>query len=118
MRVDAPGERRSAVGNKTSQAADDSRAAQQPVGGGFLTMDFRRVRASHEDQGHKAIKALSTRVMSPEEFGTVFDLLPIAPRLFSYHDASYPVLSGERAPSAKKVSPFGTRFPNVVARIW
>ena len=94
-----------ALGQKNSQDAYHICTAEQHGCFCFLTMDFRLIRAIHSHQGHKAIKALSTRVMSPEEFGTVFGLLPIAPRLFSYHDASYPVLSGENWPDSKRRRP-------------
>lgn len=57
----------------------------------FLTMDFRLLRAVASQQKHPAIANLKTRVMSPETFGQLFRLLPVSPRLFSYHNASYPV---------------------------
>ena len=57
----------------------------------FLTMDFRLLRTMHAQQRNPVIASLKTRVMSPEQFGTIFGLLPVSPRLFSYHGASYPV---------------------------
>ena len=58
----------------------------------FLTMDFRLIRNIRAQARNKIVKSLKTKVMSPEEFGKEFSIVPIPPRLYSYHDASYPVM--------------------------
>ena len=54
-------------------------------------MDFRLLKAMEAQRRNTAISSLKTLVMSPEDFGKRFGLFPVSPRLFSYHDASFPV---------------------------
>lgn len=68
----------------------------------FLTMDFKLLRAVASQQRHPTIAGLTTRVMSPEAFGLHFKLLPVSPRLFSYHGASYPVNPEFNWPDSKR----------------
>jgi hypothetical protein len=94
-----------ALGPKNSQDAYHIFTAEKHGCFCFLTMDFRLLKNVYSQSGHRAIKGLNTRIMSPEEFGKLFNLRPISPRLFSYHDASYPVLSREHWPDSKRQKP-------------
>ena len=71
----------------------------------FLTMDFSLIRNVSAQSGNKALKALRTRVMTPEDFGRKFLIDPIPPRLFSYHCASFPVNHKENWPDSKRHKP-------------
>ncbi len=57
-------------------------------------MDFRLIRNIHAQAKNKIVKSLKTKVMTPEEFGRKFSIVPFSPRLYSYHNASYPVVHG------------------------
>lgn len=57
----------------------------------FLTMDFKLIRNVRAQARNVIIQGLRTKVLTPEEFGREFRIIPIPPRLFSYHNASYPV---------------------------
>ncbi|MDP6953095.1 MAG: hypothetical protein QGF53_10115, partial [Alphaproteobacteria bacterium] len=93
------------LGHKNSQDAFHIYTAEKNGCFCFLTMDFRLIRAIRSQKGRKAIKALSTRIMSPEEFGLEFDISPVSLRLFSFHGASFPVLSGKNWPGSKRRRP-------------
>lgn len=54
----------------------------------FLTMDYSLLKNLKGQKNNPAVKSLTTKVMTPEEFGREFSMCPISPRLFSYHDAS------------------------------
>jgi len=71
----------------------------------FLTMDFRLIRNVRAQAKNKTIKSLRTHILSPEEFGRRFSIIPIQPRLFSYHNASYPVIHQENWPDSKRHRP-------------
>ena len=71
----------------------------------FLTMDFTLIRSVRAQAKNKAIEALRTRVLSPEEFGREFSITPISPRLFSYHRASFPVVHQDNWPDSKRRGP-------------
>jgi len=68
----------------------------------FLTMDFRLIRNIRAQAKNKAIKSLKTRILTPEEFGREFSIIPILPRFFSYHNASFPVIYDENWPDSKR----------------
>lgn len=82
----------SVLGSKNSQDAWHIVTAERNDCYCFLTMDFRLIRNIRAQAKNKVIEALKTRVLSPEELGKEFDILPISPRLFSYHHASFPVV--------------------------
>lgn len=71
----------------------------------FLTMDFSLIRSVRAQAKNKAIEALMTRVLSPEEFGREFSITPISPKLFSYHRASFPVAHYNNWPDSKRRGP-------------
>jgi hypothetical protein len=74
----------------------------------FLTMDFRLIRNVRAQAKNKTIKSLRTRIMTPEEFGREFSINPISPRLFSYHNASFPVTHEKNWPDSKRQRPQGS----------
>lgn len=71
----------------------------------FLTMDFRLIKNVKAQSKNSVIKALKTKVMTPEEFGKRFNLVPINPRLYSYHLADYPVKHDTNWPGSKRRKP-------------
>lgn len=68
----------------------------------FLTMDFRLIKSVEAQGRNSTVSALKTKVMSPEKFGKTFGLMPVSPRLFSYHGASYPVCPELNWPDSKR----------------
>lgn len=71
----------------------------------FLTMDFSLLRAVSAQRKNLAVSSLKTRVLSPEQFGVLFGLRPISPRLYSYHHGSYPVRTDLNWPDSKRRKP-------------
>ncbi|MEM9422430.1 MAG: hypothetical protein AAF986_07995 [Pseudomonadota bacterium] len=68
----------------------------------FLTMDFKLIRNVRAQSRGDPLKSFSTLVLTPEDFGKRFNLHPISPRLFSYHDATYPVRDDLTMPDGKR----------------
>ncbi len=68
----------------------------------FLTMDFNLIRNVRAQAKNETIESLRTKIMTPEEFGRKFLIIPIPPRLFSYHDASFPVVHEANWPDSKR----------------
>lgn len=68
----------------------------------FLTLDLRLIRNVRSKSKNEVIKSLKTRVLTPEEFGGKFRIMPIPPRLFSYHRALFPVIHEENWPDSKR----------------
>ncbi len=60
----------------------------------FLTMDFSLIRILEAQARNATVMSLRTKVLTPEQFGKKFSIPPISPRLFSYHDATFPVEHG------------------------
>ena len=54
----------------------------------FLTMDFKLIQSIESQKGYPVIKALRTKVLTPEQLGRELSLCPITPRAYSYHDKS------------------------------
>jgi hypothetical protein len=71
----------------------------------FLTMDFNLIRNVRAQANNKTIKSLKTLILTPEEFGRKFSIIPLRLRLFSYHNASYPVIHQENWPDSKRHRP-------------
>jgi len=71
----------------------------------FLTMDFKLIRNVRAQARNAIIEGLRTKVLTPEEFGREFRIIPIPPRLFSYHNASYPVVHEMNWPDSKRQKP-------------
>jgi hypothetical protein len=76
-----------------SQDAWHIRTAEKHGCFAFITMDYKllRILESHRSKIDKL--NLRTRVLSPEQFGENFRIKPVAPYLFSYTNASFPVRS-------------------------
>jgi len=66
-------------------------------------MDFRLIRNVRAQAKNRVVRGLRTKILTPEEFGREFSIPPIPPRIFSYHDASYPVIHQENWPNSKRV---------------
>lgn len=95
----------SVLGHKNSQDAWHITTAERNHCYCFLTMDFRLIRNIRAQAMNKTIKSLKTLVLTPEEFGRRFSIIPIRPRMFSYHYASYPVIHRENWPDSKRHRP-------------
>lgn len=92
----------SVLGLKNSQDAWHITTAEHNRCYCFLTMDFQLIRNVRAQAKNKTIKSLRTLILSPEEFGQRFSIIPINPRLFSYHNASFPVIHRENWPDSKR----------------
>lgn len=89
-----------ALGPSNSQDAWHITVAERNDCYCFLTMDFRLVRNVMAQSKNPAIQSLRTKVLTPEEFGRRFLIVPIPPRLYSYHEASFPVEHGANWPDS------------------
>jgi hypothetical protein len=92
------------LGNRNNLDAWHVRTAEAYGVFCLLTMDF-KLRKLFEVHKHlEPIRSLRTKVLTPREFGQIFNLVPLSPRLLSYNDASFFVrsdlssLSGKRRP--------------------
>lgn len=92
----------SVLGPKNSQDAWHIATAEHNNCYCLLTMDFRLIRNVRAQAKNKTIKSLRTLILSPEEFGRRFSIIPINPRLFSYHNASFPVIPQENWPDSRR----------------
>lgn len=90
------------LGPKNSQDAWHITTAEQNACFCFLTMDFSLLRAMAAQRKNPVVASLKTRVLSPEQFGMLFGLRPISPRLYSYHRASYPVRADLNSPDSTR----------------
>jgi hypothetical protein len=95
----------SVLGPNNSQDAWHIATAEHNLCYCFLTMDFRLIRNVRAQANNKTIKSLKTLILTPEEFGRRFTIIPIQPRLFSYHNASFPVVHQENWPDSKRHRP-------------
>lgn len=68
----------------------------------FLTMDFKLIKTVGAQAQAHPLRSFQTKVMTPEQFGKAFGLMPIPPHLFSYHDASFFVRSDIVMPNGKR----------------
>jgi len=57
----------------------------------LLTMDYKLIKSLESQKNNKFVKALKTKVMTPEQLGKEWKLRPVNYRLFSYHEAGTPV---------------------------
>ena len=92
----------SVLGPKNTQDAWHIATAENNNCFCFLTMDFQLIRNVQAQAKNKTIKSLKTLILSPEEFGRRFSIIPINFRLFSYHNASFPVIHRENWPDSKR----------------
>ncbi len=55
----------------------------------FLTMDYKLLNVLERQKHLEPVKSLKTKVLTPKQFGELFGMLPIDPRIMSYNDASF-----------------------------
>lgn len=92
-----------ALGPKNSQDAWHIRTAELHDLFCFLTMDFRLIRNLDAQKNAPRIRAMKTRVMTPADLGRHLGLPPIAPHIFSYTNASFPVRSDLAWPDGRRM---------------
>jgi hypothetical protein len=68
----------------------------------FLTMDFKLRRTVERWKDDEPFKSLKTRVLTPEELGRDWRIVPVAPHLHGYDDASFPVRLDLHVPGEKR----------------
>ncbi len=68
----------------------------------FLTMDYKLVRNIRSQKGGEPIRSLTTRIMTPREFGEHFGLIEIPPHWLSYRDADCFVRPDLHMPEGKR----------------
>ena len=90
------------LGPNNSQDAWHIMTAERNACYCFLTMDFKLIKNVRAQSKNSVIKSLKTKVMTPEEFGKRFNLVPINPRLYSYHLADFPVKHNTNWPDSKR----------------
>ena len=78
----------SVLGQKNSQDAWHIVTAERNGCYCFLTMDFKLIKTFRSQSKNRIIHALKTKVMTPEEYGSLFSIHPLSLRLFSYHHAN------------------------------
>ncbi|WP_162939436.1 hypothetical protein [Neorhizobium sp. NCHU2750] len=89
-----------ALGEKSSQDCYHIAFAEKNNTYCFLTMDFKLIRNLNSRRKHPVVANLKTKILSPYEFGTRFQLTPFSTRLFSHHKASFPVAWWENWPKS------------------
>lgn len=90
------------LGQANSQDAWHVRTAEHHGMFCFLTMDFKLTKTVKAQSGSETIRSLKTLVLTPEEFGKRFDLLPISPRILSYNNVSFFVRADLTMPEGKR----------------
>jgi hypothetical protein len=68
----------------------------------FLTTDTPLLKATKSLSKKEPLRSLKTKIMSPEDFAKHLGVLPVAPRLLSYNDASFFVRSGVAMPEERR----------------
>jgi hypothetical protein len=68
----------------------------------FLTMDFKLRNHVEANKRHEPIRSLTTKIMTPMEFGQEFGLMPISPQILSYHNASFFVRPDLNMPNSRR----------------
>ncbi len=68
----------------------------------FLKMDFKLNRIVKANAHREPFRTLQTRILTPQDLASELGLMPIAPQLFSYHDASWFVRSDMHWPDNKR----------------
>jgi hypothetical protein len=90
------------LGNKHSQDAWHLRTAERNGLFGFLTTDFKFRRQVNGRIRREPLCSLKTKVLTPEEFGKALGIAPLKPIFFSYHDASFPVVTEVNMPNGRR----------------
>jgi len=81
----------SVLGQKNSQDIWHIVTAEREGCYCLLTMDYRLIKSLESQKNNKFVKALKTKIMTPEQLGKEWNLRPVHHRFFSYHEASTPV---------------------------
>lgn len=68
----------------------------------FLTMDFKLMRSVERWKDYEPFRSMKTKVLTPEELGREWRITPVAPHLYGYNDASFPVRSDLHVPDEKR----------------
>jgi hypothetical protein len=68
----------------------------------FLTMDFKLRRSVERWKDYEPFRSMKAKVLTPEELGLEWRIRPVAPHLYSYNDASFPVRSDLHVPDQKR----------------
>lgn len=68
----------------------------------FLTMDFKLIKTVAAQSRSAPLKSFKTFVLTPEDFGKRFGMLPVPPHILSYNDASFHVRSDIPMPIGKR----------------
>src|SRR5690349_1709659 len=76
------------LGQRNSQDAWHIRTAERYGAYCFLTMDWKLLRTLGGVRKHEPVKSLRTLVLTPEQFGKRWGLIPVPPFVLSYNDAS------------------------------
>lgn len=93
---------RDALGQRNSQDAWHIRTAEVHDIPYFLTMDGPLIRAMTAQAGHRAVKSLKARVVTPAVLGQELGIGPFPPAILSYNDASFPVRADFHMPGEQR----------------
>lgn len=90
------------LGQRNSQDAWHIGTAERHGAYCFLTMDRKLLRTLEGGRKHEPLKSLRTLVLTPEQFGKRWGLIPVPPFVLSYNDASYYVRPDLYMPNGKR----------------
>lgn len=90
------------LGRSNSQDAWHIYTAEKNGAFCFLTMDFSLIETVKAQSRAEPLKSLKTLVLTPEDFGKRFGLVPVPLRLLSYNNASFPVRSDLSMSNSKR----------------
>ncbi|MGN7772199.1 hypothetical protein [Phyllobacterium sp. 22552] len=90
------------LGQKNSQDAWHIRTAEIHACFCFLTMDYRLIRNLYSARLAEPTKSLQTRVMTPQQFGQHWGLLPVPPRILSYNNPVFGVRADLNMPESRR----------------
>ena len=93
----------SVLGRKNSQDAWHIRTAEKYGLYCFLTMDFSLLKTLEAQKNASRIRRMTTAVMTPADLGRRLGLIPIAPHIFSYTNASFQVRSDLAWPEGRRM---------------
>lgn len=68
----------------------------------FLTMDFKLRKTVERWKDHEPFRSMKTQVLTPEELGREWKIMPVSPRLHAYDGASFPVRLDLHMPGEKR----------------
>lgn len=90
------------LGPRNSQDAWHIRTAELHGAHCFLTMDFKLLRTLASLKGQEPLKSLRTLILTPEQFGKRWGMVPLPPYILSYNDASFFVRPDLHLPNSKR----------------